>query len=283
MKGISVVIPTYNRGELLVRALQSVAKQSLTCDEIIVVDDGSTDSTKKIVSDFATVSTCEIHYLYQDNKGPAAARNYGIRCAQYDFVAFLDSDDHWHKTKLELQSKALRENPQSMISHTKEIWFRRGKHLNQMKKHQPGNGDIFAHCLQLCAVGMSTVMIRKELFEQTGLFNEQYRCCEDYDLWIRTSCSYPFLLVDEALTIKEGGRDDQVSFQYRVGMDKLRIRSIQDLLRSEQLTLEQRKIAFLELYKKCTVYGKGCLKHDKIEEGSRYLEIAKMAEKQVLQ
>lgn len=281
MKGISVVIPTYNREKLLVRALKSVAEQYLACDEIIVVDDGSTDSTKKRVVEFTAISAVEVRYLYQKNKGPAAARNYGIRSARYNVLAFLDSDDHWHRKKLQLQFHALEANPEMMISHTREKWFRRGKHLNQKKKHQPGNGDIFAHCLQLCAVGMSTVMIKKELFEQVGVFNEKYRCCEDYDLWIRTSCKHPFLLLDEAMTIKEGGREDQVSFQYRVGMDKLRIESILDLIKCKTLGIDQRKLALVELHKKCTVYGKGCLKHGKNEEGNRYIEMAKIAAKQV--
>ena len=283
MKGISVVIPTYNRAKLLSRALQSVIGQRLGCNEIIVVDDGSNDSTKECVRQFAAASSVEVRYLYQENSGPAAARNFGIRVAHYDTLAFLDSDDHWHKNKLKLQYGALEENPKLLISHTREKWLRRGKHLNQKKKHQPGHGDIFQHCLQLCAVGMSTVMLRNELFEQVGLFNEKYRCCEDYDLWIRTSCKYPFLLVDEPLTIKEGGRDDQVSFQYRVGMDKLRIAAIQDLLQSKSLTPEQTELSLLELDRKCSVYGKGCLKHDKSEEGSKYLDIAKWAGKQVRQ
>ncbi len=281
MKGISVVIPTYNRAKLLARALQSVLDQRLPCDEIIVVDDGSTDFTNDSVRQFAADSLVKVRYLHQENRGPAAARNLGIGAAYYDTLAFLDSDDHWQKNKLKLQYAALVQNPEMLISHTREKWLRRGKHLNQKKKHQPGNGDIFQHCLQLCAVGMSTVMLQKKLFKQVGFFNEKYRCCEDYDLWIRTSCNYPFLLVDEPLTIKEGGRDDQVSFQYRVGMDKLRIASIQDLLQGKTLTPEQTELSLLELYRKCSVYGKGCLKHDKSEEGSRYLDIAKWAEKQV--
>lgn len=281
MKGISVVIPTYNRAKLLVRALQSVLAQRLACDEIIVIDDGSTDSTKDCVREITAGCSSKVHYLYVENKGPAASRNFGIGVARYDTLAFLDSDDHWHKNKLELQFAALEENPKMMISHTREKWLRRGKHLNQKKKHQPGNGDIFQHCLQLCAVGMSTVMVKKNLFEQVGLFNEKYRCCEDYELWIRTSCKFPFLLVDEPLTIKEGGREDQVSYQYRVGMDKLRIAAIQDLLKGNSLTNDQEEMGLQELYRKCTVYGNGCLKHAKTEEGQRYLEIAKWAEKQV--
>ncbi|RUM44320.1 MAG: glycosyltransferase family 2 protein [Desulfocapsa sp.] len=280
MKGISVVIPTYNREKLLIRALQSVAEQRLNCNEIVVVDDGSTDCTKQRVEEFAAASTLTVIYLYQNNKGPAAARNIGIHTACYDTIAFLDSDDHWHKRKIELQYAALEKNPDLMISHTREKWLRRGKHLNQKKKHQPGNGDIFAHCLQLCAVGMSTVMLRKKLFDSVGFFNEKYRCCEDYDLWLRTSCRYPFLMVEEPLTIKEGGREDQVSFQYRIGMDKLRIASMRDLLKAEILSDSQQKMCLLELRRKCTVYGKGCLKHEKPEEGKHYLAIAHTAEEE---
>ena len=136
MNGISVVIPTYNREKLLFRALQSVHDQHLACDEIIVVDDGSTDSTKEYVHKFSINSAIEVRYLYQENKGPAAARNLGIRTARFNTLAFLDSDDHWHKKKLELQFAALEANPEVLITHTREKWLRRGKHLNQKQKHQ---------------------------------------------------------------------------------------------------------------------------------------------------
>lgn len=280
MKGISVVIPTYNREKQLTRALQSVLRQRQACDEIIVVDDGSTDNTSALVSSFMQVESPEVIYLYQSNKGPAAARNLGIRKSKYDRVAFLDSDDHWHKDKLQKQAAGMDKHPDILISHTREKWLRRGKHLNQKKKHQPGNGDIFKHCLQLCAVGMSTVMVNRELFELVGYFDESYRCCEDYDLWIRTSCNYPFLLIDAPLTVKEGGREDQVSFQYRVGMDKLRIHSILSLVNNGILTDEQRQSCFKELQKKSKVYGNGCMKHDKVAEGKKFLDIARYAEQQ---
>lgn len=280
MHGISVVIPTYNREAQLDRALQSVFKQIYPCDEIIVVDDGSTDNTKELVASYIETKHAVVKYLYQPNKGPAAARNLGVRNSSYSHIAFLDSDDHWHKDKLKKQFAKMEEKPDILISHTKEKWLRRGKHLNQKKKHQPGNGDIFEHCLQLCAVGMSTVMVRREIFETVGYFDESYRCCEDYDLWIRTSCNHPFLLINAPLTIKEGGREDQVSYQYRVGMDKFRIDSIMSLLVNGVLTNEQRQSCFEELHKKSRVYGNGCIKHNKIAEGNRYLEVARYAEQQ---
>ena len=279
MTGISVIIPSYNRAAFLFRALVSVARQTMRCDEIIVVDDGSIDDTYDCVKAFSNEYKIPVKYLYQNNKGPAAARNLGIAEAKYSYLAFLDSDDHWKKKKIETQYKTLAANPESTISHTKECWLRRGKHLNQKKIHQPGNGDIFKHCLQLCAVGMSTVLVKKELFDTIGLFNEHLRCCEDYDLWLRASSKYLFLLIDTPLTIKEGGREDQVSYQYRVGMDRLRIAAILDLLKREKLNKEQIKWTLEELQRKCLVYGRGCVKHKKSQEGEAYLEIVQWAGK----
>ncbi len=279
MTGISVIIPSYNRAVFLLRALVSVSRQTRPCDEIIVVDDGSEDDTRVCVREFADECRIPVQYIYQNNQGPAAARNRGIEEAKYSYIAFLDSDDHWQKKKLELQYNELAGDPEILISHTKERWLRRGKHLNQKKIHQPRNGDIFTHCLLLCAVGMSTVMVKKEIFNTIGLFNETLRCCEDYDLWLRASSQYKFLLIEEALTVKEGGREDQVSYQYRVGMDKLRIGAILDLLRCGELYKEQMKYTLEELLRKCLVYGKGCLKHNRNQEGEPYLEIAQWAEK----
>lgn len=119
---------------------------------------------------------------------------------------------------------------------------------------------------------MSTVMMEKSLFDQVGLFDESLRCCEDYDLWLRISCSCPFLLVDNSLTVKEGGREDQVSFQYSLGMDRLRIYSLRKLLDSDVLDFHQHFMALKELKKKITIFGTGCLKHNKNEIGQFYLD-----------
>ncbi|MCF8056565.1 MAG: glycosyltransferase family 2 protein [Desulfocapsa sp.] len=282
MTGISVIIPTYNRRSFLERALSSVLQQSHPCNEILVIDDGSDDDTYDFVD--AVSSSCQtpVHYFYQNNNGPAAARNRGIREAKYSYLAFLDSDDHWLKNKLEIQYRSLLNRPEMKISHTRERWLRRGEHLNQKNKHIPGDGDIFRRCLQLCAVGMSTVMVKRELFTEVGMFNENLRCCEDYDLWLRTSSRYPFLLIDSPLTVKEGGREDQVSFQYRVGMDKLRIASILDLLDEQCLSTLQLVLALEELQRKCLVYGSGCVKHKQSGKGKQYLELAEWAETELL-
>jgi len=271
---VSVIVPTYNRAEFLNRALMSVVKQTVKCSEIIVVDDGSTDDTANLLHKFSRTIEIPLKIIRQENKGPAAARNLGITSAKQEYVAFLDSDDHWNKRKIEIQYKILQDNPEYLISHTKEKWLRRGAHLNQKKKHIPRHGDIFDHCLQLCGVGMSTVMIRSDLFEKIGLFDENIRCCEDYDFWLRVSCRFPFYLVNEPLTVKEGGREDQVSSIYRMGMDRIRVYALKKIIDSKILTEKQYLLAIDEFKRKCTVFGNGCLKHGKKNTGRYYLELA---------
>ena len=238
---------------------------------MIIVDDGSDDNTAEVIESYSS----DIVYLRQKNSGPAAARNRGIEKARYDLLAFLDSDDWFVKNKLETQLEAMNRNPSYLISHTQEIWYRNGNILNQKSKHRKNSGDIFKQSLELCAVGMSTVMIRRETFERYGLFDEDFSCCEDYDLWLRVSAEQEFLLVDEPLTLKDGGRADQVSTIFRVGMDKFRIRAIMKILTSGRLTVEQTGIALKELEYKCRIYGTGCLKHGKVEEGKYYLNLPK--------
>lgn len=271
---VSVVIPTYNRAMFIGQAIRSVLEQSLACREIIVVDDGSRDATSEIVRKISKSSKVRIRYLYQENKGASAARNVGIAAAQHDMICFLDSDDRWAPHKLELQLQAMQRHPEYLISHTREVWYRQGKQVNQKKKHAPPHGEIFQRALQMCVVGMSTVMVRQELFARYGLFSEDMLCCEDYDLWLRVSSKEKFLLVDEPLTLKDGGRSDQLSFRYRMGMDTWRIRSLCFLLENVSLSCEQYTQALAELERKCRIYGKGCIKHGKREEGEHYLALS---------
>ena len=267
---VSIIIPTYNRASFLKKAIDSVLSQTYDTLELIVVDDGSDDGTEDLVAAYGS----EVVSLRQENRGPSAARNAGIRAARSDLIAFLDSDDWFDKRKLAIQVAAMQNNPSFLISHTEEIWYRCGAFLNQKKKHRKSGGDIFARCLELCAVGMSTVMVRRTLFDTVGLFDETLPCCEDYDLWLRASVKHPFLFVDTPLTSKQGGRPDQLSAIYRVGMDRFRIRAIRNILASGMLCREQTQLAEAELVKKCTLYGKGCLRHNRPDEGEKYLLIA---------
>lgn len=271
---ISAIIPTYNRATHLERAIASVMAQSQPCDELIVVDDGSTDDTSSLVQGLAAGATIPIRLLHQENQGAAAARNYGIRMARGRLLAFLDSDDWWLPRKLALQTAAMQTHPHCVISHTREIWFRHGQRVNQKKKHDPPAGDIFAASLPMCVVGMSTVMARRELFDRYGMFTEALPCCEDYDLWLRVGSRETFLLVPKALTGKHGGRPDQLSAIHRLGMDVYRIRSLCRLIDAGGLSVDQQRAAIAELARKCQIYGQGCIKHGRIEEGQGYLDLA---------
>ena len=274
-KDLSVIIPTYNRRPLLVRALGSVLSQTILPREIIIIDDGSEDLTEQLVNRFKNSSEVKILYHKQPNRGPASARNRGIKMSSSVFLAFLDSDDHWHKRKVENQFDELKNNSQARVSHTREKWLRRGEHLNQKRIHIPSGGNIFNSCLNLCCVGMSTVMLNKSIFDDFGLFDENLRCCEDYDFWLRVSVKENFLLIDSPLTIKEGGREDQVSTIFRVGMDKFRIYSLSKLISQGNLNDDQNMKARHKLVEKCEIYGRGCLKHGKTDEGNAMLELAR--------
>lgn len=267
---VSIIIPTHNRVGFLAQAIDSVLSQTYTNFELIVVDDGSSDETQPLLASYGKA----LISLYQENRGPAAARNAGIRAARHPLLAFLDSDDQFTSSKLALQAAAMEAQPDLLISHTQETWFRNGRHLNQKKHHTKAGGDIFARNLALCMVGMSTVMVQRELFDRIGLFDESFPCCEDYEFWLRASVAHPFLLVDTPLTAKHGGRPDQVSARFQTGMDRLRIRALEKLLSSAPLTAAQSRLAREELVRKAVLYGNGCLKHGRPEEGYRCLALA---------
>ncbi|MDY0389961.1 glycosyltransferase family 2 protein [Desulfobulbus oligotrophicus] len=271
---ITVIIPTCNRAGYLQQAIESVFSQSLPCSELLVIDDGSTDDTVRLVERLASSTSVPVRLFCQENQGVACARNHGVRMARGRFIAFLDSDDRWLPEKLAVQMTAMQAAPHLLISHTRELWFRRDQRVNQKKKYEPPHGDIFLRSLNMCVVGMSTVLVRRELFDRYGLFDESLPCCEDYDLWLRVGSREPFLLVPEALTCKYGGRSDQLSTIHRAGMDVYRIRSLCHLLDAGGLTFEQRHAAVAELTRKCRIYGQGCLKRGRVEEGQEYFDLA---------
>lgn len=265
---VSVVIPTYNRKELVKRAIQSVLDQTYKNYELILVDDGSTDQTDKLLKEF---KGGKIRFFRQDHKGVSAARNLGIRESHGEFIAFLDSDDEWHRKKLDVQIDFFRKNPDAMIAQTEEEWIRDGHPANPMKKHKKYSGWIFHECLPLCIVSPSAVMIKREVFNKVGFFDDRLPACEDYDMWLRVACRYPIYLIEGHLTIKYGGHADQLS-RTVPSLDKYRIQSMRKLLDGKILNPEQRKWTIEKLKYKGKIYGEGCLKHGKTEEGKEILE-----------
>lgn len=202
---ISVIIPTFNRAPFILRAIQSIQNQSVQVNEIIVVDDGSTDETKKLLENI------DITYIYQTNQGVSKARNTGIKAAKYEWIAFLDSDDTWHENKIQEHISLHVNNPDLLASYTDEHWVRNGKTIKQ-KSHQQKDEPSFLNSLSLCKIGVSTFFCNKKIFDDIGLFDEKLIACEDYDLWLRILLKYNIKLINKQLITKYAGHENQLSF-----------------------------------------------------------------------
>ncbi len=270
---IAVIVPTFNRAERVARAVRSVLAQTVDPSKIVVVDDGSSDGTRELLAArFPPAGHPQLSVLgYEDdgpaNRGASAARNRGVRATGESWVAFLDSDDEWHPTKVERQLQALAESRQSRnghryrLCHTDEVWIRNGRQVQPKQRHRKASGHDLPHCLDLCAISPSTVLIERGLLLEVGLFDETLPACEDYDLWLRICHREPVLLVDEPLVTRYAGHTDQLSRQH-VAMDRFRIRAIEKLLAEPTLGTEQRGQAVAELARKLAVYRAGSLKRD---------------------
>lgn len=255
---ISVIIPTYDRIEVLPRAIESVLAQSLPATEIIVVDDGSRDGTSAKLADYP------VRVLTQANAGVSAARNHGIRASHGDYIALLDSDDAWMPDKLARQMDLFARNPDARLCHTDEIWIRRGKRVNEMKKHTKSGGWIFDRCVALCCISPSASVLRRDLFDVYGDFDETLPACEDYDLWLRVTAHEPVLFVPERLTIKHGGHEDQLSRRFW-GMDRFRIQALSRVLADPKLKDADRRVALETLVKKLEILVAGAEKRQNEE------------------
>jgi glycosyltransferase involved in cell wall biosynthesis len=192
---ISAIIPTRNRADRVVRAIESVLAQTVPVDEIIIVDDGSEDNTREAVAAFGPA----LRYIYQEGKGVAAARNAGVQAAQSEWIAFLDDDDEWYPDRIEAQILAL--------------------------SAQPGVDGCYAPAFTVCDLGgpseihypvpparleqdillrnpftQCSVVMRKSSFEQLGGFNTALRCGEDWEFCFRAvRQGLKFVMVDRPL------------------------------------------------------------------------------------
>lgn len=272
---ISVIIPTWNRSDLVPRAIGSVLNQSQRPAEVLVVDDGSDDdTTAHIATEFPAVRV-----LRQPHLGVSAARNHGIRMATSEWIALLDSDDEWLPDKLAQQVAMLESQPDLRACHTEEIWIRNGRRVNPMDKHAKPSGWIFNHCLPLCCVSPSSVILHRTVFERVGLFDESLPACEDYDMWLRVFHHYPAGLVETPLLIKYGGHSDQLSRRHW-GMDRFRIKALNNLLSSGDLNPQQIHACTEMLKKKCDVLIGGYDKRGKHQEANYYRKLKTLWEKE---
>ena len=190
---ISVIIPTYNVGELLAESLKSVFAQTYPRYEVIVVDDGSTDNTTEVVREFKD----RILYLYQDNHGPSAARNKGIKRGQGKYFCFLDADDLWTPNKLEVQVAFMeRHSDIGLVFSDCERFDSKGvigaPGVIAQRFYLPYTPipDAFMKLVMRNFIVLSTVMVRKRCLDKVGLFDENLRSVEDRDLWLRIAADF---------------------------------------------------------------------------------------------
>jgi glycosyltransferase involved in cell wall biosynthesis len=197
----SVIIPTYNRAEVLPSAIESLLTQTYKDFEIIIVDDGSTDNTRKVLESY--LAKPNIRYVYQENQKQAAARNNGICHSRSEYLAFLDSDDLWYPEKLDLQVKALDEHPDVGMVYSNQMMF-----VDDMDegwvRYARGilkSGDIFKDLLQrkfYCS--LQTVLVRRTVFDEVGLMDESLKnSLEDWELTLRIARKYRILAIDKPL------------------------------------------------------------------------------------
>ena len=265
---ITIVIPTFNRIGSLPRALDSALNQTYQPSEIIVVDNGSSDGTTKLLRERYP----SIRLLIEKKLGVSAARNKGIRHSKFQWIALLDSDDAWDKTKLEKQKNALASSQDHFrLVHTDEIWIRNGNKFNQMKKHQKFGGDIFNNCLSLCCISPSSVLINKNIFKEVGYFDESLPVCEDYDLWLKICSQEKILFINQKLTLKYGGHKDQLSKTYW-GMDRFRIKSLENLILNYKLKPDQKINAIKTIVKKLKIIVNGAYKRNNSSIINKYEE-----------
>lgn len=176
----SIILPTYNRANLISKAIRSVVYQTYQNWELIVVDDGSTDNTKKVVEEFVRADN-RIIYLSQKNKERSAARNNGIKSAVGEFICFLDSDDLYYKTHLEEFKKFITESKFQKGLYFSGLSY--GKYCNEKEEYNLSYSNNIEFVL-INTIGTPRACISKELLKE-NLFNENIRISEDKELWVR--------------------------------------------------------------------------------------------------
>lgn len=210
---VSVIIPTYNRANLLKRAIESVISQRFEDFELIVVDDASPDNTPEIVE---SINDTRIRYIrLKKNSGGPVARNTGIKKARGKFIALLDDDDEWLPNRLEVQVRKFENLDREFGVVYGGFYYvsqRDGKILGKrLPRHR---GDVYEHFLRENFIGSPTLLIRRECFKRAGLFDPNLSSSQDWDMWLRIARHYRFDYVDE-IVAKYYVHGRQISFNMK--------------------------------------------------------------------
>ena len=200
MPAVSIIIPTYNRADLISKSINSVLNQTFKDFEIVIVDDGSTDDTENIIEGF---NDSRIKYIKNEkNIGAAAARNIGIKAARGKYIAFQDSDDEWLPEKLEKQVKVLITCQENNVVYTGFWRIKDNKKIYvPLSRVKQKEGSIYKELLKGNFISTQTILLKKECFEKAGMFDENLPRFQDWDLVLRLAKYYNFKFIDEPLAL----------------------------------------------------------------------------------
>jgi len=257
---ISVIIPAYNRAHLIEEAVNSVLNQTYQDFEILIIDDGSSDNTKQVVENFKDQ---RIRYIYQNNAGPSAARNNGIKNAEGEYIAFLDSDDLWAAEKLSRQFEIIRSNTginlgiiscnAEGITFDNKILYRRVCSAENSAEFIKG----FFENPDSVISGTPAFIVKKECFEKVGYFDENLISLEDWDMWFRVCLEYEFRCVNEVLTYFRTHNSLSVETPIKKAKDSY-LRLLDKIFSSEKLPSEYKKVKnkiYSDAYFKIALWG----------------------------
>lgn len=262
---VSVVIPTYNREKIISTALESVLAQTYTDYEIIVIDDGSTDSTRDLIRSYADR---QVHYFYQDNKGIAGARNAGIRTCSGAHIAFLDSDDYWLPGKLEQQMALFDQDPEYGLVASCCASVRYDGSFRATNRSGK-SGRVLRELFIKNYIRTSAAVVTRQCLEKVGLFDESLKECEEYDLWLRIAAEYPIGFINEPLAV-------YVDNPAGVSTDSLigRLYRLQVLEKDYLRQRIPRRLYCRRIADTCHYIGRHYLSRGQAKEGRAYLRRA---------
>lgn len=220
---VSVVIASYNRAQFVEDAIRSVQNQTFDDVEIIVVDDGSTDSTHNILNNFGE----SISVINQLNQGRSSARNTGVNNSKGDYIAFLDSDDTWLYNKLAKQLDLLRKQPKVGLVHTfSDVVDESGNVIrkytdqrNKLYQQSMKSGYSYENLSESCIMFLSTVMVRRDCWESVGFMDINIPAFEDWDWYLRASRKFEISILPEVLVhfrLHSSNTSQEEFFQGRV-------------------------------------------------------------------
>lgn len=197
-KMVSVILPTYNRGKVIKRAVDSILSQTYSFFELIIIDDASQDDTEDVIRQINDLRIR--YYKLPSNKGPSYARNYGITQARYDYVAFHDSDDEWLPRKLEFQMNVIEQGADVVYCPYQYV---KGDCMVTIPAESVPREKLMGNMLESLyeanKIGTPTLLLSKACLDRVGGFNEKLQCIEDWDLAIRIAQEYKIMYVDEPL------------------------------------------------------------------------------------